>query len=115
MFDLFNPAPSLISHKEVGCELKIVETDSPINAPRLGSQNYRLLMYFLTTKRINVFSEAKRELGIGYLNSRVSDLIHKHNIDVKSKMITVDGVDCKEYYLEASEIARIKEKYKLQF
>ena len=49
-------------------------SESPINNLKLTSQNGRLYKYLESGKTIHCMSEAKRELKIGYLNSRVSDL-----------------------------------------
>lgn len=79
-------------------------TDAPINQKKLGGQNLRLFEWLKAGNTINVFHPAKRELKIGYLNSRCSDLINKHGITLYSRFITVkdmDGneVDVKEYSL----------------
>lgn len=62
---------------------------SPINAQRLGGQNLRLYTYLKEGNTIHCMSDAMRLLRIGYLNSRVSDLANKHNINIKKKYITV--------------------------
>jgi hypothetical protein len=67
------------------------ETSSPINVIRLESQNGRLLEYLKSGKRINCFSEARRELQIGYLNSRIADLIDA-GIEIKKEYIKVPDV-----------------------
>lgn len=79
-------------------------TDSPINIEKLGGQNKRLYDWLASGKTIHIFHPAKRELKIGYLNSRCSDLINKHGITIYSRFIEVkdiDGnpVDVKEYSL----------------
>jgi hypothetical protein len=57
-------------------------------------------------------------LGIGYLNSRCSDLKNKYGIDIKKKMRTTldrkgQSVDVKEYWLEPEEIKRVKEIFEI--
>lgn len=73
------------------------ESSSPINKSKLGGQNKRLFEFLEKGNTINVYSEARRELGIGYLNSRCSDLRNKHGVIIYDRMIKVNGVDCKEY------------------
>lgn len=80
-------------------------TNSPINIEKLGGQNLRLYNWLAAGNTIHVFHIAKRNLKIGYLNSRCSDLINKHNIVIYKRMITVpdmDGnpTDVKEYSLK---------------
>lgn len=55
---------------------------SPINKIRLSGQNQRLFEYLEKGNKIHCFSEAKKELRIGFLNSRISDLSNKHNITI---------------------------------
>lgn len=61
-------------------------TRSPINTSRMTKQNRRLLDYLMTGQPINVFSQAKRDLRIGYLNSRISDL-KKANVPISKKRV----------------------------
>lgn len=88
-------------------------SQSPVNTRRMGGQNLRLFNFLMTGQRINVFSKAKHELRIGYLNSRCSDLINVHRIDVQSEYVSVkdiDGADVqvKEYWMNQEEINRFK-------
>lgn len=92
---------------------KTLATEAPINAIRLGGQNFRLIIYLLEGKHIHTFHEDKRFLRIGFLNSRVSDLINVHKIAIEKKRIKapdLDGamVDCIEYYMLPDEIKRVK-------
>lgn len=63
-------------------------TTSPINKKILSGQNRRLLDYLEQGNTIHCFHPAKRELKIGYLNSRASDLkkagiiLYKRRINV---------------------------------
>jgi hypothetical protein len=61
------------------------------NESRINSQNQRLLQYLESGKRIHVFSPAKQKLRIGYLNSRVSDLVKKE-IPIQKKRIQVKDI-----------------------
>lgn len=68
-------------------------TDSPINQPRLGGQNLRLWEHLQSDKTIHVMMPVVRELRIGYMNSRISDLRNKHKKEIYDRMITVKDVD----------------------
>jgi hypothetical protein len=78
-------------------------TRSPINVDRLQGQNKRLYEYLKTGNTIHCFSQAKRDLQIGYLNSRISNLkdagveIFKRNIKVTD--INGETVTVREYSL----------------
>jgi hypothetical protein len=83
-------------------------TKSPINQPVLSGQNKRLYDYLLTGASIHCMHDAVFTLRIGYLNSRISDLINKHHIPIFKRNIKVkagDGapVDVKEYSLKPFE------------
>lgn len=96
--------------------VRIIPTESPINKKRLSGQNYRLLKYLCEGKKINCFSPAMNELKIGYLNSRISDLI-KAGIIISKKIITVstpEKVSVKLYWLEREEIKRSKERFEIK-
>lgn len=79
-------------------------TSSPINIEKLSGQNGRLYEYLLTGKRINCMSPAMTSLRIGYLNSRISDLINKFKISIQSQYIPVEWsgevTTVKEYWIE---------------
>lgn len=66
---------------------------SPINTERLTGQNLRLFEYLKTGESIHVFHPAKRELKIGYLNSRASDLINIYHVPVSKERIQVVDTD----------------------
>lgn len=53
------------------------QTTSPINVDRLSGQNKRLYDFLAAGNTIHCFHPAMKELGIGYLNSRASDLRKK--------------------------------------
>ena len=74
-------------------------TESPINEIKLGGQNRRLYDYLSSGKTINCMSDAMKELQIGYLNSRISDL-KKHSIKIYKRYILVDNTTVKEYSLK---------------
>ena len=67
-------------------------SSSPINKLKLTGQNRRLYDFFLEGKSIHVFHPAKRELRIGYLNSRCSDLINIHGVNLYKRRITVKDI-----------------------
>lgn len=79
-------------------------TRSPINVDRLKGQNGRLLNWLQAGNTIHCFHPAKQEMQIGYLNSRIADLVHegveifKRNIKVKD--INNEEVTVREYSLK---------------
>lgn len=79
------------------------ETASPINKIKLGGQNKRLFEFLEQGNTITIYSPAMKELGIGYLNSRIADLRCKHGIIIHDRMVEVSGTHCKEYSLRAFE------------
>lgn len=66
---------------------------SALNVERMTKQNKRLYEYLLTGQPINVFSQAKRDLRIGFLKSRVSELINDHKVEIKKQRVRVPDVD----------------------
>ena len=79
-------------------------TQSPINHARLSGQNKRLYDYLFNGNKINCFSPAMNDLRIGYLNSRISDLINEHGVSISKKQIKVirggDAVTVVEYSIK---------------
>jgi len=73
-------------------------TKSPVNIEKLSGQNRRLYDFLKLGNRINCFSDAMKELKIGYLNSRISDL-KKLGVDIQKDWIVIDETHVKEYYL----------------
>lgn len=73
------------------------ESSSPINKIKLGGQNKKLFEYLEKGNTITIFSEAKKFLGIGYLNSRIADLRCRSGIIIHDRMVEVNGTRCKEY------------------
>lgn len=65
-------------------------TSSPINIEKLGGQNKRLYDWLIAGNKINCMGPERKSLKIGYLNSRVSDLIHKHRVAIKSEYVEVE-------------------------
>ena len=71
------------------------------NVERLKGQSQRLYEYLKKGNSIHVFHPAKRQLQIGYLNSRISTLvkagveIHKRWIEVKD--LNGEDVSVREY------------------
>lgn len=77
---------------------------SPVNTMRLSGQNLRLYQYLASGKSIHCFHPAKYQLQIGYLNSRIADLI-KRNVPISKRNITVkdingDNVSVVEYSID---------------
>lgn len=62
-----------------------------MNTSRLKSQNTRLKNYLNSGKKIHCFSPARRKLEIGYLNSRIADLV-KENYPIGKERIQVKDV-----------------------
>ena len=73
-----------------------IPSGSPINAYKLDSQNYKLFHYLKTGATIHCKHPAKREMGIGYLNSRISNIV-KAKIQVFKRSISVDNTTVTEY------------------
>jgi hypothetical protein len=72
----------------------------PGNVERLKGQNKRLYDWLAAGNTIHVFHPAMQELGIGYLNSRISDLRNKCKVQIYDKMIEVKGTHCNEYSIK---------------
>ena len=70
------------------------QTTSPINADRLSGQNKRLWDFLAAGNTIHCFHPAMKELGIGYLNSRTSDL---------RKMLREQGKDIFKRYIKVKD------------
>lgn len=66
-------------------------TSSPINIEKLSGQNRRLYDWLVSGNKIHCMDDAMRNLQIGYLNSRISDLTNKYKIPVKSEFIEVES------------------------
>lgn len=80
-------------------------TSSPINVERIKGQNGRLYRFLAEGNTITCFSQAVKELRIGYLNSRISDLRNQHHIQIFDRTVEVEDitgekVHCKEYSLK---------------
>jgi len=79
-------------------------TSSAINTNKLSGQNRRLYDYLLTGQRIHCMHWDMEVLRIGYLNSRISDLINKFKIKIESRYIQIDWngetTTVKEYWIE---------------
>lgn len=71
-------------------------TSSPINVERIKGQNRRLYDYLAAGGKIHCFHQAMRELKIGYLNSRASDLINKCRVAIKKRRIKVQDAEGNE-------------------
>jgi hypothetical protein len=73
-----------------------LSTQSPVNALSIDRQNSILLAYLKTGKTIH-FIHA-RTMGIGFLNSRISDLI-KNDVVIYKRWVNIGSIHCKEYSL----------------
>ena len=71
---------------------------SPINCEKLTGQNKALYQHLAAGNTITMFQA--QSIGVGYLNSRVSDLRNKIGVHVYDRMINVNGVSVKEYSLK---------------
>lgn len=67
-------------------------TSSRINVERLSGQNKRLYQHLVAGNTIHCFDPAKYALQIGYLNSRIADLV-KLNVPINKRYITVQDVE----------------------
>jgi hypothetical protein len=72
----------------------IFQTTSPINVERLSGQNKRLYDFLAAGNTIHCFHPAMKELGIGYLNSRSSDL---------RKVLIEQGKDLFKRYIKVKD------------
>jgi hypothetical protein len=88
------------------------QTTSLINADRLSGQNKRLFDFLAAGNTIHCFHPAMKDLGIGYLNSRTSDLrkmLIEQGKDIFKRYIKVrdangDEVTVREYSLTSFQI-----------
>lgn len=76
-------------------------TQSPINVLKIKGQNRKLYDYMEKGNTVTMFDCP--ELGIGYLNSRISDLRNRAKIEIYSRFISRHGVTCCEYSLKPFE------------
>jgi hypothetical protein len=74
-----------------------LNNQSPVNAISIHKQNELLLAHLKAGNTIN-FLQA-RQMGIGFLNSRISDLI-ANDVAVFKRWIKVGKCSCKEYSLK---------------
>lgn len=72
-----------------------IKTASPINIDSIKGQCRRLYDYLMAGNSITMFEAGS--IGVGYLNSRISDLRNKCNIHIEDKMIYKNGSHVKEY------------------
>ena len=68
-------------------------TSSPENIERLNGQNRRLYDYLKGGGKIHCFHHSVRDLRIGYLNSRISDLVNKCNVAIRKRRIRVKDIE----------------------
>lgn len=70
-----------------------LQTASPVNIDKMKKQCKRLYDFLMKGNTIHCFHPARRELKIGYLNSRVSDLVNKNNVTIHKQTISVKDSD----------------------
>lgn len=68
-------------------------TASPVNIEKMKGQNKRLYDYLSSGNTIHCFHQARKNLKIGYINSRISDLKNKNHVELYSRFITVKDAD----------------------
>jgi hypothetical protein len=62
-------------------------TDSPINSKQLGGQNKKVYDHLMSGKTINCIEA--QNMGITALNSRISDLRNKHDIEIMDRFVNI--------------------------
>lgn len=74
---------------------KVIDFSIPytFNSERLNGQNRRLYDYLKGGGKIHCFHHSVRDLRIGFLNSRISDLVNKWDVIIKKRRITVKDID----------------------
>lgn len=70
-------------------------THSSINAEKLTGQNRRLFDYLASGKSIHCMHPDRIALRIGYMNSRISDIV-KAGYEIGKRYIKVKGFDGEE-------------------
>jgi hypothetical protein len=65
--------------------------DLPNNSQVTASQNAKLANYLLTGHKINIYSDARRELGIGVLSSRMGSLRKYFGLKPFLDQTTIEG------------------------
>ncbi len=75
-------------------------TNHPGNIERLRGQNKRLYDWLIAGNSIHFLSQAKTDLRIGFLNSRISDLRNKCGLQIYDKMIKVGDIHCNLYSMQ---------------
>lgn len=88
-----------ILYSQIEMDFTPATVNHPGNVERLTGQNRRLYDWLATGQTISIFSPAMQDLGIGYLNSRISDLRNKCKVQIYDRMIEVNGTHCNEYSL----------------
>jgi len=92
-----------VTYKQIEMNFEPATTNHPGNVERLTGQNRRLYDWLVSGKTIHIFNPAMQQLGIGYLNSRISDLRNKCNVQIYDRMIEVNGTYCNEYSIKPFE------------
>lgn len=92
-----------VTYTQTKMDFTPATVNHPANVQRLTGQNKRLYDWLMTGNTIHFLSDAKQELRIGFLNSRISDLRNKCKVQIYDRMIDVDGIKCNEYSLKPFE------------
>jgi hypothetical protein len=91
--------------QQLSMDFSPATTFHPDNIESMTGQNKRLYDWLKSGNTIHMMSPAMVTLGLGYLNSRISDLRNKCHIKIYDRMVDVNGVKCKEYSITAFKAA----------
>lgn len=72
-------------------------TQSPININSIKGQNKRLYEYLKAGNRVTMFDGPR--IGVGYMNSRISDLRNRCGLIIYDRFVTVNDTTVKQYSL----------------
>lgn len=72
-------------------------TQSPINIESIKGQNRKLYEYLKTGNYVTMFDGPK--IGVGYMNSRISDLRNRCGIAIYDRFVTINETTVKQYSL----------------
>jgi hypothetical protein len=92
-----------VIYSQIKMDFTPATVNHPANVQRLKGQNKSLYDWLAAGNTISIFSPAMKSLGIGYLNSRISDLRNKCKIQIYDRLIDVNGTKCNEYSLKPFE------------
>lgn len=90
-------------YSQIKMDFTPATTNHAGNVDKLTGQNKRLYDWLAGGNTIHIFDPAMQKLGIGYLNSRISDLRNKCKVQIYDRMIEVNGTHCNEYSITEFE------------